>query len=105
MIQVLRDPAEEIQGDIFSGITYRMLTGGRVMSETTFIVDTVGGESAEAREAEMLWRNRQLTAFQRISEVLLSDALLLTLFDTIARVVCEMTGFSLVEKKQSDFDR
>ena len=43
------------------------------MSDTKTIRST-NGESAEAREAELLWRNRQLTAFQRISEGMLADA-------------------------------
>jgi len=75
------------------------------MSETTFIVDTPGGESAEAREAELLWRNRQLTAFQRISEVMLTDVPEQTLFDTIAREASEMTGFPMVAIELCDFDR
>jgi two-component system cell cycle sensor histidine kinase/response regulator CckA len=61
--------------------------------------------TAEAREAELLWRNRQLTAFQRISEVMLADAKEQTLFDTIAREASEMTGFPMVAIELCDFDR
>jgi len=66
---------------------------------------TTGLEPAEAREAELLWRNRQLTAFQRISEVMLADAHEQTLFDTIAREASEMTGFPMVAIELCDFDR
>jgi PAS domain S-box-containing protein len=62
-------------------------------------------ESAEAREAELLWRNRQLTAFQRISEVMLADEKEQTIFDTIAREASEMTGFPMVAIELCDFDR
>ncbi len=76
------------------------------MSDTTTIRSSNGGrESAEAREAELLWRNRQLTAFQRISEVMLADAREQTLFDTIAREASEMTGFPMVAIELCDFDR
>ena len=64
-----------------------------------------GIEPAPAREAELLWRNRQLTAFQRISEVMLADAQEQTLFDTIAREASEMTGFPMVAIELCDFDR
>src|SRR5947209_6639800 len=62
-------------------------------------------ESAAARESELLWRNRQLTAFQRISEVMLADEKEQTLFDTIAREASEMTGFPMVAIELCDFDR
>ena len=76
------------------------------MSEIKPIPSTNGGtEPAEAREAELLWRNRQLTAFQRISEVMLADAHEQTLFDTIAREASEMTGFPMVAIELCDFDR
>ncbi|HWD90811.1 MAG TPA: PAS domain S-box protein [Verrucomicrobiae bacterium] len=64
-----------------------------------------GPESAEAREAELLWRNRQLTAFQRISEVMLADEEEQTIFDTIAREASEMTGFPMVAIELCDFER
>jgi two-component system, cell cycle sensor histidine kinase and response regulator CckA len=76
------------------------------MSDNTSIRSANGGqESAEAREAELLWRNRQLTAFQRISEVMLADAREQTIFDTIAREASEMTGFPMVAIELCDFDR
>ena len=76
------------------------------MNEKKSIPGTNGGqETAEAREAELLWRNRQLTAFQRISEVMLADAREQTLFDTIAREASEMTGFPMVAIELCDFDR
>src|ERR1700744_2822653 len=62
-------------------------------------------EPAEAREAELLWRNRQLTAFQRISEVMLADEKEQTIFDTIAREASEMTGLPMVAIELCDFDR
>ena len=76
------------------------------MSETNFITSAAAGsETAEAREAELLWRNRQLTAFQRISEVMLAEEKEQTLFDTIAREASEMTGFPMVAIELCDFDR
>jgi two-component system, cell cycle sensor histidine kinase and response regulator CckA len=76
------------------------------MSETKIISRAMAQtESAEAREAELLWRNRQLTAFQRISEVMLADENEQTLFDTIAREASEMTGFPMVAIELCDFDR
>jgi PAS domain S-box-containing protein len=62
-------------------------------------------QTAEAREAELLWRNRQLTAFQRISEVMLADEEEQTIFDTIAREASGMTGFPMVAIELCDFDR
>jgi len=76
------------------------------MSETDIIANApAGSETAEAREAELLWRNRQLTAFQRISEVMLAEEKEQTLFDTIAREAGEMTGFPMVAIELCDFDR
>src|ERR1700743_210906 len=76
------------------------------MSETNKTACALAGpDSAEAREAELLWRNRQLTAFQRISEVMLADEKEQTLFDTIAREASEMTGFPMVAIELCDFDR
>ena len=76
------------------------------MSEIKTIPSRPGEtETAEAREAELLWRNRQLTAFQRISEVMLANAHEQTLFDTIAREASEMTGFPMVAIELCDFDR
>lgn len=62
-------------------------------------------ESAEVREAKLLWRNRQLTAFQRISEVMLADEKEQNIFDIIAREASEMTGFPMVAIELCDFDR
>src|SRR5437764_14878217 len=76
------------------------------MTEIKSIPSTNGvHETAEAREAELLWRNRQLTAFHRISEVMLADAREQTLFDTIALEASEMTGFPMVAIELCDFDR
>ncbi|HXT10705.1 MAG TPA: PAS domain S-box protein [Candidatus Angelobacter sp.] len=62
-------------------------------------------ESAEPREDELLWRHRQITAFQRISEAMLADEPEQTAFDTIAREASEMTGFPMVAIELCDFDR
>jgi PAS domain S-box-containing protein len=76
------------------------------MSETkTISLAAANSGSSEAREAELLWRNRQLTAFQRISEVMLADEKEQTLFDTIAREASEITGFPMVAIELCDFDR
>src|ERR1700757_668333 len=75
------------------------------MSEIKSLSGAAGPKPAEAREAELLWRNRQLTAFQRISEVMLADEEEQTIFDTIAREASEMTGFPMVAIELCDFDR
>ena len=76
------------------------------MSDTNILAPAaVSHEPAEPREAELLWRNRQLTAFQRISEVMLADEKEQTIFDTIAREASEMTGFPMVAIELCDFDR
>lgn len=61
--------------------------------------------SAEARETELLRRNRQLTAFQRISELMLSDEDEQTIFNAIACEVSEMTGFPMVTIELCDFEK
>jgi two-component system, cell cycle sensor histidine kinase and response regulator CckA len=54
---------------------------------------------------ELLWQNRELTAFHRISEVMLSGQAEQAIFDTIAREASEMTDFPMVSIELCDFDR
>ena len=60
---------------------------------------------ARQTERELRWHNRQLTAFQRISEVMLSGESEQHVFDAIAREASEMTGFPIVAIELCDFDR
>lgn len=66
---------------------------------------TTALEPAEAREVELLWRNRQLAAFQRISEAMLADKEEPELFNTIAHEASEITGFPIAAIEQCDFER
>jgi two-component system cell cycle sensor histidine kinase/response regulator CckA len=60
---------------------------------------------ARQTERELRWRNRQLTAFQRISEVMLSGEDEQCVFDAIAGEASEMTGFPIVAIELCDFER
>ncbi|HSY18746.1 MAG TPA: ATP-binding protein [Candidatus Acidoferrales bacterium] len=56
-------------------------------------------------EQELFWQNRELTAFHRISEVMLSDGSEQSVFDTIARETSGMTDFPMVSIELCDFNR
>ena len=72
-------------------------------AETTFAVVDVG--NSRRAERELLWQNRELTAFHRISEVMLSGRSAQPIFDTIARETSTMTDFPMVAIELCDFDR
>jgi PAS domain S-box-containing protein len=56
-------------------------------------------------EKELFWQNRELTAFHRISEVMLSGQDEQSVFNTIAQEAGEMAGFPMVSIELCDFDR
>ena len=56
-------------------------------------------------EQELFWQNRELTAFHRISEMMLSGKAEQEIFDTIAREASGMTDFPMVSIELCDFDR
>ena len=56
-------------------------------------------------EQELFWQNRELTAFHRISEVMLSGESEQSVFDTIARETGGMTDFPMVSIELCDFAR
>jgi PAS domain S-box-containing protein len=56
-------------------------------------------------EQELFWQNRELTAFHRISEVMLSGESEQSVFDTIARETSGMTDFPMVSIELCDFAR
>jgi two-component system cell cycle sensor histidine kinase/response regulator CckA len=60
---------------------------------------------ARLSERELLWRNRQLTALQKISEVALSGQDEQHVFDTIAREASLMTGFPIVAIELCNFEK
>jgi len=69
---------------------------------TTTVVDVTKSRRVEQ---ELFWRNRELTAFHRISEVMLSGESSEFIFDTIARETSGMTDFPMVAIELCDFDR
>ena len=76
---------------------------GQPGNERTFaIVDITKSRRAEQ---ELFWQNRELTAFHRISEVMLSDQSTQSIFDTIARETSGMTDFPMVAIELCDFER
>jgi PAS domain S-box-containing protein len=72
-------------------------------SESTFVVTDV--TQSRRAERELFWQNRELTAFHRISEVMLSDQPTQSIFDTIARETSGMTDFPMVAIELCDFER
>ena len=72
-------------------------------TERTFVVTDI--TRSRRAEQELLWQNRELTAFHRISEVMLSDRNTQTIFDTIARETSGMTDFPMVAIELCDFGR
>lgn len=73
--------------------------------ETAVIITVLDVSEARRSQEELVWRNRQLRAFQRISEVMLADEAEQSVFDTIAREAAEMSGFPLVTIELCDFDK
>jgi len=72
-------------------------------SESIFVI--MDATQSRRAERELLWQNRELTAFHRISEVMLSDQSTQDIFDTIARETSIMTDFPMVAIELCDFER
>ena len=72
-------------------------------AEMTFVVMDVS--KSRRAEQELFWQNRELTAFHRISEVMLSGESTESIFDTIARETSGMTDFPMVAIELCDFER
>lgn len=71
--------------------------------EAIFVVVDV--TRSRRAEQELFWQNRELTAFHRISEVMLSDRSTQSIFDAIARETSDMTDFPMVAIELCDFER
>src|SRR5579871_3430730 len=56
-------------------------------------------------DGELSWQNRELTAFHRISEVMLGGGSEQSVFDTVARETSGMTDFPMVSIELCDFNR
>jgi len=69
---------------------------------TVVIMDVSKSRRAEQ---ELVWQNRELTAFHRISEVMLSGESTHFVFDAIARETSTMTDFPMVAIELCDFER
>jgi PAS domain S-box-containing protein len=72
-------------------------------SDATFAITDI--TKARGAEQELFWQNRELTAFHRISEVMLSGESEQSIFDTIARETSGMTDFPMVSIELCDFNR
>src|ERR1035438_1338828 len=70
---------------------------------TTFVILDV--TKSRRSEQELFWHNRELTAFHRISEVMLSGESTQSVFDAIARETSTMTDFPMVAIEFCDFER
>ncbi len=77
--------------------------GAPGQAEMTFVIMDV--TKSRRAEQELFWQNRELTAFHRISEVMLSGQSTQSIFDTIARETSGMTDFPMVAIELCDFDR
>jgi PAS domain S-box-containing protein len=73
------------------------------LTDTTFAITDI--TKARGVEQELFWQNRELTAFHRISEVMLSGESEQSIFDTIARETSGMTDFPMVSIELCDFNR
>ena len=69
------------------------------------IVSLIDISKSRCSERELFWQNRELTAFHRISEVMLSGKDEQSIFDTIAREASDMTDFPMVSIELCDFER
>ncbi len=67
--------------------------------------ENVAPPPAARAEQELFWQNRELTAFHRISEVMLTGKSEQSIFDTIAREASGMSDFPMVAIELCDFDR
>ncbi len=84
-------------------VTLTSIHSSPVQGEVTFVVMDV--TKSRRAEQELFWQNRELTAFHRISEVMLSGQSTQSIFDTIARETSGMTDFPMVAIELCDFER
>ena len=87
--------------DVLLGFS-RINLGGAAEGLTITALDITASRLAER---ELRWRNRQLTALQRISEITLSGENEQDIFDSIAREAAEITGFPTVAIELCDFEK
>ena len=87
--------------DVLLGFSRINLSGAAAGLTITALDITASRQS----ERELRWRNRQLTALQKISEVTLSGKSEQDIFDTIAREAAEITGFPIVAIELCDFEK
>ncbi len=87
--------------DVLLGFS-RINLSGAVAGLTITALDITASRQSER---ELRWRNRQLTALHRISEVTLSGKSEQDIFDTIAREAAEITGFPIVAIELCDFKK
>jgi PAS domain S-box-containing protein len=84
-------------------VTLTSIPGAPDGGEMTFVILEI--PKSRRADQEMIWQNRELTAFHRISEVMLSGHSTQSIFDTIARETSAMTEFPMVAIELCDFDR
>ncbi len=87
--------------DVLLGFSRINLSGAAAGVAVTALDITASRQA----ERELRWRNRQLTALQRISEVTLSGESEQHIFDAIAREAAEITGFPIVAIELCDFEK
>ena len=80
----------------------RINLSGAAAGVTITALDITASRQAER---ELRWRNRQLTALQKISEVTLSGENEQHIFNAIAREAAEITGFPIVAIELCDFEK
>ena len=87
--------------DVLLGFS-RINLSGAAEGVTITALDITASRLAER---ELRWRNRQLTALQKISEITLSGESEQDIFDAIAREAAEITGFPIVAIELCDFEK
>ena len=87
--------------DVLLGFSRINLSGPAAGVTITALDITASRQS----ERELRWRNRQLTALQKISDITLSGESEQHIFDTIAREAAEITGFPIVAIELCDFEK
>ncbi len=84
-------------------VTLTSIQSDLSQADATFAVTDI--TKTRGAEQELFWQNRELTAFHRISEVMLSGESEQSIFDTIARETSGMTDFPMVSIELCDFNR
>ena len=84
-------------------VTATSIQSDRSQSDATFVITDI--TKSRRAEQELFWQNHELTAFHRISEVMLSGENEQSIFDTIARETSGMTDFPMVSIELCDFNR